>query len=52
MKNFTLYWKKSGKEQKYIKILARRDIISLCPRDPKKCYGADFEENIRLNKAI
>ena len=41
-----------------MKVLARRDIINLCPRDPKKCYDADFEssvfihENTRLNKAI
>ena len=63
MNNFTLYWRKSGKEQKYMKVLACLDIINLCPRDPKKCYDVDFEEaetsvflviheNIRLDKAI
>ena len=38
MKNFTVYWKKSGKEQKYMEVLACHDIINLCPRDPKISY--------------
>ena len=44
MNNFTLYWKKSGKEQKHLKVLACHDIINLGPKDFKKCYDADFEE--------